>query len=462
MSETEFRDIRDRLCAAVKKHKADYCDIRYETDRRNRIIYQGREVQEAGSSLIKGGIVRACYRGGWGYSVFNNPDNLSAYVETASGNARFAAREKTLLAEIPIIDAEYPAGMLNDFREISFDEKLKTLTGMNNTILDYDAKIKSSVTGYNDSFRTVYFASSDGSWFMEERPDLTGIVRAIAGDGSIVQPYMESIRSTNDYGAFLSLEEKAEAVSRRSLELLKAPSCRGGKFPVILNQRLAGVFIHEAFGHLSEADHMSENKKLSEILKIGRTLGPSNLTVVDDGTWDSAAGTHKVDDEGTPVGKNYLIRNGLISGFLHSRETAEQLGMKPTGNARAVNMNFQPIVRMRNTYIEAGEDNFEDMVRDIDDGYYACDMFGGMTAIEQFTFSSAYGYRIKNGKIGELVRDIVLSGNVFETLNNIDAIADDFSLISAGGGCGKGGQSPLPCTFGSPHIRIQNVVTGGK
>lgn len=455
-------DIRDRLFNAVNKHTADYCDVRYETEEMNRIMYQGKEVQEAASTFTRGGIVRACYRGGWGYSVFNNLENLDSYVKTACENAKHAAREKTLLAEIPIIDAEYPVTMVNDFRTVSFDEKLKTLTQLNNEVLGFDEKIQSSNTGYSDSFRTVWFASSEGTWFMEERPNLVGFVVAIAGDGSLVQRAMESVRSTNDYSAFLSLKEKVSTVGQRSIDLLKAPSCEGGTFPVILNQRLAAVFIHEAFGHLSEADHLAENKKLMEILKVGRPMGPKNLSVVDDGTWASAAGTHMIDDEGTPTKKNYLIKNGVISGFLHSRETAKQMGMEPTGNARAINMGFHPIVRMRNTYIEGGSDNFDDMIKDIDDGYYACDMFGGMTAIEQFTFSSAYGYRIRNGKLGELVRDIVLTGNVFETLDNIDKIGNDFILTSSGGGCGKGGQAPLPCTFGSPHIRMQNVVTGGK
>ena len=117
---------------------------------------------------------------------------------------------------------------------------------------------------------------------------------------------------------------------------------------------------------------------------------------------------------------------------------------------------------MTNTYIEAGKLSFEDLIKDIDKGIYACRNHGGQTMMEMFTFSAAHAYRIENGQIGELVRDVTLTGNVFETLKNMDGFADDLRIRETGGGCGKGGQSPLPVTLGSPHLRIRNVVVGGR
>jgi TldD protein len=134
---------------------------------------------------------------------------------------------------------------------------------------------------------------------------------------------------------------------------------------------------------------------------------------------------------------------------------------KPTGNARAINYLFPPIVRMTNTYIEPGTTNFQDMISDIKEGIYARDWYGGTTSLEMFTFSAGEAYMIRNGKVEELLRSVVLTGNVFATLNNIDAIGNDLDM-NQGGGCGKAGQSPLPVSNGSPHIRIRNCLIGGQ
>ena len=141
-------------------------------------------------------------------------------------------------------------------------------------------------------------------------------------------------------------------------------------------------------------------------------------------------------------------------------ETAAKMGAVPTGNARSIDRTAPPIVRMTNTYIEPGPLSFAELLQDIDHGIYACNGAGGTTMLEMFTFSPASGYRIEGGQLGELVRDFTLTGNVFQTLHRIDAFGDDFALPEKFGGCGKGGQVPLPVTFGGPHIRIRDVVVG--
>jgi TldD protein len=245
------------------------------------------------------------------------------------------------------------------------------------------------------------------------------------------------------------------------VDLLSADTVVGGQYPVVLNPMLAGVFIHEAFGHLSESDFVYENPKAQEMMVLGRRFGQDILTVFDDGSLPGLRGTHKYDDEGTPTGRSDLIKNGILVGRLHSRETAAKMGEKPTGNARATGYRYPPIVRMTNTAIEGGETSFEDMIGDIELGIYACDMYGGQTALENFSFSSAYAYMIRDGEIAEMVKDVILAGNLFTTLMSIDAIGDDFQWLGSGGTCGKG-QGGLPVTDGAPHIRIQNVVIGGK
>jgi TldD protein len=201
---------------------------------------------------------------------------------------------------------------------------------------------------------------------------------------------------------------------------------------------------------------------LQEILKPGRTFGVAELDVVEDGYLPGMRGNFRYDDEGTPRRKTYLIKEGVLQGFLHSRETAARMGTEPTGNARAISYEFEPIVRMRNTYIDKGSATFEQMLKDVDYGVYACRAFGGQTELEQFTFSAGYAYEIVNGQVGQMLRDVVLTGNIFNTLKNIDMIGNDLVIRGSSGGCGKEGQSPLPVTAGAPHVRVQNLTVGGR
>jgi TldD protein len=220
------------------------------------------------------------------------------------------------------------------------------------------------------------------------------------------------------------------------------------------------VFIHEAFGHFSVADFVFEIPRIQELLTLGKPLGIEQLNVIDDATLEDLPGSIKYDDEGVPGQRKYLIKNGVLTQRLHSRETAGKMHEQPTGNARAIRANYPPIVRMTNTAIEPGDTSFEEMIGDIDEGVYAVRMLGGQTNGEMFTFAAAEGYMIRNGKIAEPVNDVTLTGNVFQTLKDIEAIGND--TLFTNGGCGKGGQMPLPVSVGGPHLRIKNVVIGGR
>ena len=454
--------MKDRLFEALKKSTADYAEIRYETNDVNRIGYRGKEMEGMSSSKHSGGIVRACRKGGWGQAKFDSLDDLGEQVAEACRCAELVGREKTELSEVSPVDAEKPAVMKRDFRGVPLDDKIKLVRGYNSIVLGHDPGVETSHLWYIDSFRTVYFASTRGSYFMEERPRVMVYMVAVGRKDGLVQNAHDSFASTTDYAVVLGLEDKAKTVAKRAVDLLSAPQCAGGPHTVILDPHLAGVFIHEAFGHLSEADFLYENQKMRDLMRLGLEIGVKDLTVVDDGSMGTLQGTSAFDDEGTPTRKTYLIRNGVLTGHLHSLETAGKMGARPTGNARAISRGYPPIVRMTNTYIEGGKTPFEELIRGIDRGIYACDMVGGQTEMEMFTFSAAYGYTIEHGKVGPLVRDIVLTGNVFETLKSIDGFGDDFRMNEGGGGCGKGGQGPLPVSFGSAHIRIRNVVIGGR
>lgn len=455
-------NVKDRLFDAIRRSTADYTEVRYELLDSSSIAYRGQEVETVAAGSYSGGIVRACTKGGWGLATFDSLDDLPASVTEAAESAALVGCEKTQLADVERVDRVIPCGLHRDFRGISFDEKLALARRYNDILLAAGPAIRSTHVNYSDAFRTVHFASSLGSYYCEDRPKVTLGYTAVARDGSLVQQAGDGISSPTTYDAVLGLEPKVQEVGQRALALLKAPPCPGGRYTVVLNPVLAGVFAHEAFGHLSEADFLYENPKMRDLMAIGRPMGVNQLNIYDDGSLPGLIGTQTFDDEGTPTGRAWLIKDGVLAGHLHSRETAAKMGEKPTGNARAISRTHPPIVRMTNTCIAPGDQAFEQLLAGVDDGIYACDFFGGQTMMEMFTFSAKYAYRIRNGRLAELVRDVMLTGNVFETLKAIDGFGNDFYIKQTTGGCGKSGQSPLPTTEGSPHLRIRDVVVGGK
>lgn len=451
--------MRDKMSEALKGHNADYIEIRVEEGETTRIQYRGKELEDIGRTSSLGGNVRALVNGGWGFISFNDLSTLRTKVETAVRQARLVGKEESKLAPVePTVDIVEPEVKKNP-SEIPLAQKKQILDEYNGVIWSVP-KIQTSTIMYSDRRKKVIFASSEGSYIEQTRVDLMARFSAVARDGDNVQQSSLSLGSSGDYGFVEKLHTDVEGMARRSVDLLSAPQIKGGEYTVICDPVLAGVFVHEAFGHLSESDFVYENDRMREIMVLGRTFGGKHLNIVDGAAVPGLRGSYKYDDEGVPATKTYLITEGVLTGRLHSRETAVKMGEAPTGNARAIDYTFEPIVRMTNTYIEPGEATFDDLISGIKEGVYARNWYGGMTSMEMFTFSAGETYMIRNGRVEELLRPVVLSGNLFTTLENIDAVGNDLDM-NEGGGCGKGGQMPLPVSNGSPHIRIQKCLLGG-
>ena len=452
--------MRELILDALKGHGADYAEIRLESAESTRLQYRGLELEETSRTTSKGGCVRALVKGGWGFVSFNDLKDLKEKVALAVRQARLVGNEVSSLAEAEPVEASMPATIKKDPLAVPLMDK-KRLFDEYNELIWASPKIQTSSIGYSDGRKTVTFGNSEGTLIEQSKVDVGMRVSAMARADGDVQQAGISLGSNGDYSVVEGLHERVDGLAKQAVEFLSAPYAQGGAYTVVLDPVLAGVFVHEAFGHLSEADFVYENDRMREIMVLGRQFGERHLNVVDGAAVPDLRGSYAFDDEGVRAAKTYLIKDGVLVGRLHSRETAARMGEKPTGNARAISYQFPPIVRMTNTYIEPQDTTFEEIIGDIEDGIYAKNWYGGMTSMEMFTFSAGEAYRIRNGKVQELVRPVVLSGNLFETLKNIDAIGNDLDL-NQGGGCGKGGQMPLPVSNGSPHIRIQGCLVGGK
>ena len=455
-----INDVGHQLAEALKGQSADYIEARLEQSRSSYISYRGRELESIGRTTAIGGNVRALVKGGWGFASFNSLEELPGGIGLALKQAKSVGGEESTLAPVePVIDTASSL-TVEDPVTLPLAEKKKLLDEYND-IIWRTPEIQTSVIGYGDSHKKVIFTNSLGSYIEQERADVTLRLTAIATDDGEVQQAGLSLGSRGDFGAIRGLHRRVEQMAHRALELLSAPRAKGGEYTVVLDPVLAGVFVHEAFGHLSESDFVYENESLREIMVLGKKFGSRELNIVDGAAVPDLRGSYKYDDEGVPATRTYLIREGELVGRLHSRETAARMKEKPTGNARAISYRYPPIVRMTNTYIESRAVSFDEIIGDIKEGIYAKNWYGGTTSMEMFTFSAGEAYMIRNGKLAEALRPVVLTGKVFTPLNNIDAIGNDLEM-NQGGGCGKGEQMPLPVSNGSPHIRIHHCLVGGS
>ena len=330
-------------------HNADYIEVRLEEAVSNHISYAGRDLEDIGASSSRGGNARALVGGGWGFVCFNDLSNLSEKVALAVSQARMVGGERVSLAPVdPRVDI-VPPHVKKDPAQVPLTVK-KTLLDEYNSIMWSVPAIQSSSISYADRNRTVYFANSEGSYIEQGKVDVVIRLSAMARDGADVQQAGVSRGSNGDFSFVEELHQDARDVADKAVRLLKAPQIKGGEHTVILDPVLAGVFIHEAFGHLSEADQVYDNDQMKDIMVLGSSFGGPHLNVVDGGAVDGLRGSYKYDDEGVPSTRTDLIREGVLVGRLHSRETAAKMGEPPSGNARAISHQFPPIVRIQHLH----------------------------------------------------------------------------------------------------------------
>jgi len=449
--------LRDALGTA----RADYAEIRTERRTTTQIVYVGAELEDISAFTSVGGCVRALVRGGWGFVSFNDLEELPRYVALACEQAELVGRGSSHLAPARCAQGCVAAHVEQDPRDVPLAHKEALCRRYNDRIRAH-GRIQTSSVRYRDAWLETTFASTDGAAGSEESIFCGASVAAFARDGMNVQRAHKSVGDLRGFQIVEDLDAECERVAERAVALLDARPVEGGRYTVIADPMLAGVFAHEAFGHLSEADFVYENPQLREMMQLGRRFGPDHLTIIDDPSLEGEAGHYRFDSEGIEGRRTVLIRDGVLASRLHSRETAAKMGEDPTGNARAINYQYQPIVRMSNTYIEPREWALDDLLADTGQGLYVRGSIGGMTDMEMFTFSAEEAFVIADGKLGERVREVVLTGNVFETLASIDAIGNDLEFTGGLGGCGKEGQSPLRVATGAPHIRIRNCLVGGR
>ena len=451
----------EKLKKILNNSKADYTDIRYEKKTSTNIVFNRKELKTIGSNSTDGFVIRVLKNGGFATIAFTKEKDAVKALKIAEENAELISRNiKKLIrfAETEVIKENFSPKLIEDPRKISMEEKLELTRKYNDIPLKYE-KIATTSTGYFDLVREKYFVSSEGTEINENLITVGARAMLTAKDGNLLQNIRVGSGGSDGFYTVRNQEENFEKKTKIVLDLLKAKPVQGGTYNCILNPSLAGVFAHEAFGHFSEADIIETLPAMRAKMQIGQKIGSDILNIIDDATMPNQLGFYKYDDEGVPVRKVQLIKNGILSGRLHSRRTAAEFNEPLSGHMIAEDYQFAPIVRMGNIYIEPGKTSLEEMFQKLGDGLYIIDAKGGQTAGENFTFGGQYGYIIRDGKKTGMIRDLNISGNLYQTLKDISVIGDDFVLDKTGG-CGKGQLNIRSC-HGGPHILINNLVVGG-
>lgn len=448
----------------------DFTEIRYHHKRSRGVTMRRGELQEFSSRSSEGVGIRVLSGGCWGFAATDDltRPGLERALRRAERNAKeLAGRRKRRagLAPARLARGIFEVPGYHELDGLELEARLDLVRRSEAALRGASPRIDSALCRYHEIFEEKFIASSDGAaaWLRLARPELR--LTAYANrDGSYARGH-ESVGVTGAWDCLFlnrSAEEYTERAAADAVDLLRAKPAAGGRMRVILSPAMVGLLSHEAIGHTVEADFVRSGSVAAG--RLGQMVASPLVTLCDSGASEyqpGAGGILPVDDEGVFASRTTLIQNGKLVGYLHNRESACEFETEPAGNARAWEFNDEPLIRMRNTYIQPGEDSLEDMLAGVEEGLFIDGPEGGEAdATGEFMFGASRVRRIRKGKIGELVQKVTVTGTAFETLQSVDAVSRDFRWDLGAGHCGKGQLAKVDA--GGPYMRCELLVGGAQ
>jgi TldD protein len=433
-----------------------YVDVRIEETFDTKISFKKKELQEEKIRNNKGAFIRVFDGKRWYYSSTTNVAGIQEQIDTL---AKMAAPDPNIL-EHPIVQAfevhrdslmQYDKQAVTD---IPVQQKQDLLENYLALITDPAIVHHTSYYVDNKTVKSIYTSKGTAVTFDKQTCGIRLTLELACGEN---KDQATVSKATANFPELQGLEEFISAEIEKNIAFTRdAEPVVPGEYTVLLSPEATGVFTHESFGHKSESDFMVGDETMKAEWALGKRIGPELLTIIDDGG-EIGSGYTPYDDEGTKAKKTYIISKGNLTGRLHSAATSAALEEPLTGNARAMNFEFEPIVRMTMTYIDKGNRPLADIISEIRNGIYVDTVKHG-SGMSTFTIAPARAYKIENGRITTPVKISVVTGNVFATLAEVDAVSSEFALLSfVGGGCGKMEQWPLPVGFGGPYTRVKKL-----
>jgi TldD protein len=458
------RNLESYLAEALSQG-GDYADLYFEYLATSAFSLDESIVKSASQGVSMGVGVRviAGERTGYAYTDDLSPEKIRHAAKVAACIAAGPSKvEKTSLEEGRRHDL-YP--VLTAPTETAFAERVELVKRADRAARGFDPRIFQVQATYADNLRQVMVANSEGVLTFDRQPLARLSISALAkqaggppqrgnagGGGRVELDFFLNEKTPEHF----ALEAAREAVI-----MLGAVEAPAGEMTVVLGPGWPGILLHEAVGHGLEADF--NRKKVSAFSdRVGEQVASPLCTVIDDGTIQGRRGSLNVDDEGQPTGRNVLIENGILRGYLQDKLSSRILGTASTGSGRRESYAHIPMPRMTNTFMLAGESDPEEIIRSVPKGLYCANFGGGQVDITSgnFVFSASESYMIEDGKIGRPVRNATLIGNGPEALKYVSMVGNDLRLDEGIGTCGKEGQS-VPVGVGIPTIKVDRMTVGG-
>lgn len=347
-------------------------------------------------------------------------------------------------------------------KDVQYERKISILKNAYSGAKNYNSDISQVISSYSDKEQNILIANTDGLYVEDKRIRTRLGVSAVASKENENQTGFQGPGRHMGIEMFETIDAEAAGIeaARIAHTMLHAKNCPAGNMTVAIDNGFGGVIFHEACGHALEATAVAKGNSVFAG-KLGQKIASSKVTAIDDGTIPNAWGSLNIDDEGNKTQKNVLIENGILKGYMIDKLNGRRMNMEPTGSSRRQSYKYQPTSRMTNTYIAAGTDKPEDIIKSIDNGLYAKKLGGGSVnpVTGEFNFSVQEGYLVKNGAIQEPVRGASLIGKGSDVLMEIDMVGDNLEL--AQGVCGSSSGS-IPTNVGQPMIRVKNITVGGR
>jgi len=458
-----MEDILTKAVRAIQDQGAEFGDAHHQAIDRTYIVLVDGGVRVIDNGRLEGVTLRSRINGSWGYAStvdLGNESILDAAMRSVI-NAKHGTAKGKRIPDRKANHSKMTAQVRIHPSKVPIEEKVALMKD-----LDRAQKIDERVVNVNSVYREEaknnFLISSFGDSLQWEEVRARLIVQPVAHEGDRTEFYFDLIDGTKGFEMVKEADIMAfgKNAAEEAVKMLKSQKAPSGLHTVISDPMISGLLAHEVMGHASEADEVVKKRSfLSNV--VGKQVASPLITMVDDGTVAGAHGSIPFDDEGTPSSRTTIIKDGVYQGYMHSLETAGEMGVKPTGNGRAQDYGHRVWVRMTNTFFDKGDATLEEMLEGVKFGVLTDHMISGMEdpVAGGFEAKALRGYLIENGKVTDMLRSFTLTGSALEILKTTDAVGKD--VLLDGGTCGKGIEDFVPVSSGGPYCRSKITLGGG-
>ena len=453
-----------KLIATALERGGDYADLFFEYSTLNNLILKDKKVAVAGSDIDFGVGIRVLKGDQTGYA-YAESTKTEKMMEAAKMAAVIASGDCRATAPVAVTELRGPRHYPeeNSWDCYPAERKIEFLQKLDSELYSRDSRIVNVRSSLSDSYDKFLFFNSLGEMAADSGPLSSVSVNIILKEGERTESCSasRSFRMGSEMLGDALIDDLCAEVLHLGSTLMQEREMKGGEMPVVMAAGASGILLHEAIGHAFEADF---NRKQISIFsdKFGKKICDSSINIVDDATLQFNRGSINFDDEGVPGQKTYMVKDGVLNSYLHDRISAKHYGVAPTGNGRRESFRFNPIPRMRATYMENGAATEADLIAEVKNGVFVENFSNGQVQIGagDFTFFVLCGHLIENGRLTCPVKDINVIGNGPEALAAITGVANNCKIDNGTWTCGKGQNVPVCC--GMPSVLVGSLTVGGR